>query len=414
MSRLMVPGVQLAAAALAFVLWFRFGAVAPLDLQVTPARSFGFGSVLGLVIPLGLPYLVPNLYRGTTIEQRRGHGEWSDAISFTVAALVTSALLGATWTVVAPESTLGPSVGVGAMIGMGITIAQVARARSAVPLMAVGASLQVLVPTWWLVAGALRPAFPHASVTFGLLASASVALSACSIRSQLRRGRRGGLRGQLRLALPVVPHLLAFGVLVQGLRLASAASGQPGLALEGHYLMLALSAGLALLMSGHAMVAVEAQAMTDEDLASGTPRYVRDYLLLSTGSGLGTVIALWAVVEYLAPVHMAYPTWVWILLCSVVPVLGIYFSFSTMLLRGNRTRALATSSLVALALAVLGSLLVPGHLAPLVAVYFSAILLLLGMVVVQQGMGERRPTLLQLARLAPAVGPSALLAVLVF
>src|SRR3954452_19458688 len=74
---LALPVLQLGAAGLSLALWLLLAHVASPVAQVVPVRSFAIGAVLGLVISLGLPYLLANQYRDVDPSRWQGRGPWS-------------------------------------------------------------------------------------------------------------------------------------------------------------------------------------------------------------------------------------------------------------------------------------------------------------------------------------------------
>lgn len=338
--------VQAAASGTSFLIWALASHLLPPAAQVPAATALGWGMVLYLPLTLGLPYLLPNLHRGdqdpiaAELVVRTLTGIATGAAVLGVALAVVGALTGA------PAAPLALSLALAGGIVLSITCQQVARIRRRLRIMLVAASANLLLPLGWLGAEILtRDAAASAVFACGLFLAYCLATArSLGVR---RRGRPdlAALRPMLRRSAPLVPHLLAFGVLAQGIRFTAGLTETSAAAmLQAHFVMTFLGMGMTVISAVQGIVSVDVQLARAEDLH----RALRRSAAALTGAGVITSAVVVGV--YASPLRglfagaAAPDPLLLTALALPMPLQCAYFAVNNLYLRAERTLELAAAS----------------------------------------------------------------------
>jgi hypothetical protein len=238
---------------------------------------------------------------------------------------------------------LGLAVAVAGGNVLGIAGQQVARIERRLGLLAVATLTNLLLPAGWLAA-ALATGSPSWSAV--LLSAGFLAYSVLAGRAigGADRVRLRTLLPILRRSAPLVPHLLAFGLLAQGIRFTSGLSATPAVLLQAHFVMTFLGMGMTVLSAVQSIVSVDVQVAS----AEGLPRASRRSLGVLTASGAITGAVVVGV--YASPLRglfagAAAPDGLLLVALALpLPLQGVYFALNNLYLRAERTVELAAAS----------------------------------------------------------------------
>ena len=350
--RILFPATQLISAGLAFVAWAYLSYAAAAPYQDIPIHALAYAAPLSLTLTLGLTYLFPNKYRGIDLSRRSQRGPWSNeltACAFTsIAAILVGGFLSAltsdpTWLTVATVLALS------GLFSIGIVCAQVGRATTRLRLALFGATAAPVPPIAWAVLNDLGVlAKPSARMVCALCAIVGLAI-AFNLRQALLPPALLNwslLRSDLAQSLPLVPHLLSFGVLVQGIRLTASWSESADLLLIAHKYMLGASIGLTSLASFNSFFTVVMQSQGDGSFRSSLRTALRRYVQVGFVSCALVLIATLIVqmqVETATDQSAAIP----LLLTAAVLNVAFYYSLSAQLIRLASTTSIAVASSLA-------------------------------------------------------------------
>lgn len=345
------PASQLASAGLTLVLWLIIGQLTDTEAKDVAIGSYALGVPASLLVTLGIPFVLPNTFRSAGRDSRHNSGPWSIplriALAFSVsigtAGVFQSALPANTHS----EELTAATLAMAGATAAGIATAQVGRAAGRLALVIVG---QLAVPATavaWLVA--IHTSDDHAQ----RIRIACVLMFSCqAILAFLLRRYLGkcptdsaGLRRLIMAAALLIPHLLMFGVIIQGARIIAVIGGKPPIVVDtAHTLMLAFSVGLTFLASINSYVAPHLQATPDDAYPNTLDRSLRIYSFAAIGAVVAVWLTLWIFnrASLLTGVTAANYAYVAIALISV----GTYYSISAQWVRRLRTAPLTIASTV--------------------------------------------------------------------
>lgn len=330
-----------------FLVWALASHVLPPAAQVPAATALSWGMVLYLPLTLGLPYLLPNLHRTETKEavERREQvlRALSTVASLTAFAAVALAALGVLTRVATAPLALALALAGG--VSLGITVQQLARIRRRLRVMVVATLANLLLPGGWLVGELITG---NAAWSALLACALFLAYDLVARRHLAPRARRFDpvtLRRVLRRSIPLVPHLLAFGVLAQGVRFAAPLIGTPeaGL-LQAHFVMTFLSMGMTGVAGLQSIVSVDVQLAAPDAVR----RVFRRSLVALAAAGVA--VAAVVVGIYASPLRMLFSgaaapePLLLAALALPLPLQSVYFALNNLYLREERTVELAMAS----------------------------------------------------------------------
>lgn len=370
--------VQLASAALALVGWMALEVVARPELRVVAVEVLTMASILSLPMTLGIAYTLPNFFRHTQPDERRTPGPWSGHVSIAALTCLVAGCAGVLIVLVIPRLTApGLATTCAATIATAVLVSQLARIDGRLTLALAGAAVAPLAPLTWLLLGAGEIAERPGAVVFSFVSLAALLMLLC-----LTRAYGSSIRAVTRRAVyavapstALVLHLLAFTVLMQGVRLLPVITGDDELLLEAHVPALVLGAAFTLVSSGQGVLAVKVQTAGD-----GSPRRRPSLLPLYVALGATGATAVMLVsigvnvrdVAFVSPSTIAGAV-------GATAALTAYYRQSAETLRRQRTWVLPSASLAASgAFATVAMLLTPERLgvAGLVWLLAGAILFL--------------------------------------
>lgn len=344
-SRVAFPLVQLAAAAVALGAWVVLARTQPESYQALPVQAFTVGVPVSLVLTAGIPYLLPNHFRGPVTSGRQG--PWAVPVTLAVGAVAAAAASGVLLGLLGAPAA-GAVLATAALLSAGVLVAQLARVRLALPLMLFGGLAAPLVPLVWLVVALLPGPSARAVVGVVLLGAAAALLGLLCVPWAAAPGdvTRAGAALAVRASAPLVLHLVAFGALLQGPRLAATLTGAgPGDVVDAHLLMLLLGAGATGVASVHAVLSVGLQTAADDGFERRRGRTARAYAVLGAGVSTVLLLVVWLAAGVLLPGLPRLGLAGGVLAAVTMAALAAYYSVSALLLRAGRAPVLATASL---------------------------------------------------------------------
>lgn len=353
-SGLYLAGLQVLAQAAALGLWLLLGATTASASQSTAITAYGIGAVIALPLTLGIPFTLPNLYRGASSPLRGAAGPWTAPTRFagTVCALasciaVLIAICGLFWPALTDASATIATAGA---TGAAILVVQLARIRRNTVLMLTGLAMYPLAPLIWLIT--LHNTDGRTQTSTLIFGSVMVlaTLTALQRSSALPPARSVSTCAReasstIRTSAPLIPHLLCFSGLMQGIRLGVLIAGVDLLVVPGHLVMLIIGAVTSVVTSVNAVLAVGIQAADDSSLRAKARRNAQAYGALSvfaaTSTAAGLLLAPIAVTSF---PHLSVSDL--LLAAAAATACCFYYSLSAFALRDNRTGLLASTTVL--------------------------------------------------------------------
>lgn len=299
------------------------------------SRALAVGMVLYLPVTLGLPFLLPNHYRASDLQP--------DAARFSIAVVVANGsaalVAGATF------RALGEDVGalactLAGLIAVSATLQQVSRIRMSLLGMAVASTYTVALPGGVLLAASVGESNWLTQMIMAALAGLVVGMLLRERRTLRRRGRRGLPINTLSRALPLLPHMAAFAVLTQGIRVPYTLAREP--MVPEHTVMLFVGFALAVITGVNSLLTVNIQVAAESRVRLAMRQNLPRYLGLGLLGAIGIVATygspareLFAGSEPLSALSLA-------MLGSVPPAFSVYFFSTAILMRYGRSGRLAT------------------------------------------------------------------------
>jgi len=345
------PASQLASAGLTLVLWLIIGQLTDTEAKDVAIGSYALGVPASLVVTLGIPFVLPNTFRSAGGDSRHNSGPWSIplgialvfSVSIGTAGVFQSALPANTHN----EELIAATLAMAGAIAAGIATAQVGRAAGQLNLVIAG---QLAVPAtavaWLAAIHTSEDRAQRIRIACALMFSCQ-AILAFLLRRYLGKcpTDSAGLRRLIMAAALLIPHLLMFGVIIQGARIVAVIGGKPAIVVDtAHTLMLAFSVGLTFLASINSYVAPHLQATPDDAYSTTLNRSLRIYSLAVIGSVIAVWLTLWIFnrASLLTGVTVANYAYIAIALASV----GTYYSISAQWVRELKTAPLTIASTV--------------------------------------------------------------------
>lgn len=350
------PVSQIVSAGTALVAWLIIGAkVDPTDQEIAIA-SYAIGAPVGLVASLGIAYLLPNLFRGAALGPRGNSGPWSRPTRIAILSCAVCYVAGivllsfSQWRTAAVS---GSALVVAAVLGLSVLVAQIGRSVDSLGLTVLGLCGAPTVSLAWLAALSFVPQ-SHAAFVAAALMSAWVLVQLALLVPFVRSAGRGvSESGLLSRSLPLVPHLLFFGLLMQGVRAVALVDGDAVTLSDAHNLMLIISIGMTLLASINGYLSPKLQASSEADLAGRLDSSMTVYAVSGIAAAAVTVIAYVSMASAGVIRPAASDTAGMVAYCVIAA--SAYYSISSQFLRDFSTVPLAISSGAAA-----GGLLLPG------------------------------------------------------
>lgn len=365
----LIPVIQVGGAGVGLCAWYLLSAVADPSYQEIPVRTYAVSSVLTLALTLGIPYVLPNLYRAIDPATLSGTGPWSGplrlfvavngAVSLTSSALVWIAILSGTgWSKTLVSWILAMSVATTSAVC--IEIGQMGRATGSLRLSARALLGNLILPVCWLLGTFLKTSESAVVLVTSGTSLMVFWLGVHGMRGRIRPIRRDralvaaslDTRRVVLLAAPLVPHLLAFSAILQFPRLIAGEFGTPDQLAMVHSWMLNFNTVATLAAAANSLLVVRIQIDAKPLDVSAFRKVLCAY------SAMGLVLAL--VLVLLALIQVSLLGIVYsgpksdLFLMGLCPfLLCMYYGTSSSNMRENRTRAVLASSVVAVSSTVL-------------------------------------------------------------
>lgn len=348
-----------------------------LHLVDDASRALAIGMIVYLPLTLGLPFVLPNFYRGHAPQPAGARL----SIALVVACATSSLVVGAVLRGLSADTWALACTFAGLVAGSA-ALQQVSRIRRNLATMACSSIYNVALPGGVLLA--------HFLGSGTWLTQAVMASLACVVLLLLLRERQALAKpapsepvpSVIRLAVPLVPHMLAFAVITQGLRIPFAAADLP--MAPAHTVMLFVGLSLAVIMGINSLLAVGIQMAPESEVRAATRRNVPRYLTLGAAGFVGMLLT------YGTPVRAAFGgseplSWPALLaLCAIPTAYSVYFLGTVFFLRYGRSLSLAAVSIPAAALYLgvsIPAALMGATLGAQVAIYAATIAVMAGWVV---------------------------------
>jgi hypothetical protein len=343
------PLTQLANAGIALILWVLVGRLADTQAQRVAISSYAFGTPASLAANLGIAYVLPNAFRSEEAELRNVAGPWSTPLRIALMSSSLVCLAGVFMSLLPglsyPMQITAATLAMAGMTAAGVTLAQIGRIVGKLGFAIAG---QFAVPATagiWLITIYVSEDETQVVRVFCTLAATLLAIFVYLSRPYLAQYPRDSelLKRLMTASAILMPHLLLFGVVIQGVRISAAVgNGGPGEVQTAHMFMLAVSIGLTLLASINAYVAPNLQAMSE----SAYTRHLNRALIIFAASGVGSVVgvclAIWIFgkLSFLPDVDANCYIYAAIALLSI----AAYYSISAQSMRHLQTGNLTLSS----------------------------------------------------------------------
>jgi hypothetical protein len=150
------------------------------------------------------------------------------------------------------------------------------------------------------------------------------------------------LAGIVKVGLPLLPHMFAFGALLQGARLAATLrGGRPNVVAEASSMMLFLGVGFAVIAGIHGLLATSIQRTRTDLLGESLRRFAWAYGLLGLASAVGTVIVVYSPMRTFLDDMPKPSALVGAAMAAAPSALCCYYLLSSLLVRVERTAVLA-------------------------------------------------------------------------
>lgn len=368
-----------------FLLWSAVSHTTIPSIAGIAVRAYAYGMVGFLPLTLGLPYLLPNFYRSGVDVGRTDLGMRSLAITIVVGIGLLCCVTGLIFVLLAPDGGTGRAalaVSFAGALCTGATLQQLARIHLRVGLMLLGTLSTLALPLSYLAAGTAQLTASEAvqcagGVLLGLaVLQARLCLADRPGAAQTWTQTRQSLTVLMRLSLPLVPHLVAMAVLLQGVRLSGVLGGSVQILNATHYVMLFLGIAFGALQGIHGLLTVSVQSSPAAVFDLRLSGYALSYGLL------GLVTATAATSLYLLGAATLFPDSQALTMPAAVAMASVpagacaYYFLSALSLRAGRTTQLAGATVTAAIGLGVGTVLLPSttleSLLLLYAVVFSS------------------------------------------
>ncbi|MGB3764480.1 MAG: hypothetical protein WA966_14795 [Ornithinimicrobium sp.] len=362
-SRSALVLIQLGSAGAALIAWLALSVLVPAEPQQEAVAALSIGTVVGLVLSLGVPVILPNLLRG--VDLSLGIRGTAGAVPLIIVGLLSAVacVLGSAAFIAGLGGPAPLAAGYGGALASGQAAAQLARVRYDLLTMAVSVLPVVMFPVSWLAVLSADLAPLSSRVVVG------VCLVACLASSQWRvlrsRGTAGARVGRsqwawLGQAIPLVPHMIFFSALLQGPRLVASFSADAELLIAVHIPMLVLNGCFTALAAFNAVWTVTVQMSDDADLHHRWTSLCTQMLVAGAGLAVlaGVTIVVLLKLEFVEPVGSGM-----IVLAALAPfVLSLYYAGAAVVVRdGQRSVTFPAASGLGLGTMVVISLMAPAQ-----------------------------------------------------
>lgn len=343
------PVSQLASAGLTLILWLIIGQLTDTQAKDVAIGSYALGVPASLLVTLGIPFVLPNTFRSTAGDSRHNSGPWSVPLRIALIFSVSIGTAGVFQSALPANShnkeLAAATLAMAGAIAAGIAAAQVGRAAGRLELVIAG---QLAVPAtavaWLAAIHASDDRAQRIRIACALMLSCQLALAFLLRRYLGKFPIDSAVLRQLFIAAALlIPHLLMFGVIIQGARIVAVIGGKPPIVVDtAHTLMLAFSVGLTFLASINSYIAPHLQAKPDDAYPLTLLRSLRIYSFAAIGSVVAVWLTLWIFnkASLLTGVTVAIYAYAAIALVSVCT----YYSISAQWMRSLRTVPLTIAS----------------------------------------------------------------------
>lgn len=333
------------------LLWLILPRFSSPEAQLPAIGAFSLGPVVALPLTLGVPALLPNAFRRTKSGSYESPGAWIPqlriAFSLCVAAMAVGLLTSTLGLAINIDPQLSLTAAYAGAMGIWLTSAQIARVNRSIALMLLAGVLSPLLPLVWIIGAIVG--LTSAASTFACVALiASVAVAIVYQTRSLWSGRppldmKAAISAVLSRSTSLVPHLLMFAVIAQGIRVSALMVGAPATMVElSHVAMLGVGASSVLINSVHAFLAASIQSTPEEQVGDHAKRAALLYGILVL-VGTTVVLVYFAVLNFaMAPAQVSHLSEAILALCA--GAIAAYYGSSTVLLRYHKQRALPLAS----------------------------------------------------------------------
>ena len=335
-------GIQLGGGLLAFLAWALLSQVSA-SAFVLGSQALAVGMVASLPMTLGLGTIIPSYLRKSADRTLAVSARQMARLLVAVSAI--TGLAGAVLAF-AGVGNIGIALAFAGLITVSSLLQQVARVRSRFGLMLIGSAYSAALPVVLTVASALigEPMRAEGAVAAALLLL-SLIVTAIVLVALRTDGPTvpfsSGLGAALATSAPLVPHLLAIAVLMQGLRLPPALTNFGALAGGANVIMLFLGITFSVISALTSLLSADVQSVAEVSLVGTMERNARLLAVVGAIASVGVIIAyrlfgplLFSGAPVLGLTELG-------LMALVPPLLCFYFFSTSILLRRKRTYLIA-------------------------------------------------------------------------
>lgn len=350
-----IIGIQLAGGLVGFLAWAALGHVS-VSLLADGSRSLAIGMIVYLPLTLGIGPMLPNYFRGET-PQEASTARALVRISLGVALVVAAG--GTLLALVVP--VVGVAVVFAAFVATSALLQQLARIRVAPLLMTLGSAYNGVLPGALAILALMDVGggvilFVVAVVILLLQALLSLLIWVL-VRSVSMTAATADAGSALGTAALLIPHMLAFAVITQGVRIPTLFGGDAAIVVQTNVVMLIVGLALAVISA----VGTQLSATLQRCAADDAPRVAVRNATIMTGVGLlgspAVVVAYLIAAPWLFPYAEPLGAVAIALMAALPPLFCAYFSATAVLLRYRRTSRLSAVSVPIAALFVIASVI---------------------------------------------------------
>lgn len=342
------PLLQIATGGVSFLAWAWLSHQVPLNQYSAMQIAVAWGSALFLPLSLGLPFVLANFSR-----TQGDIGRFAIALRLVVGTAGVAAIVGGLLVLLPSDGsqlTVGLTVIIASLISLSTLLQQIGRLRWSLPWMLSGVVGSLALPfaaaVWVGGGGARNQTLVATAAMLALVAACTCGAVIVALRETFAtKAKRTDIGSALHLSLPLIPHLLAFGLLMQGPRLAvSLVPNTEEEVLNAAYLMQFMGIGFAVVASLHGLASTSIQRSSDAEYAARRPHFAAYYGAIGAFSAAATVGALYSPITRLFSGFTTPDPIVLVAVAACFGSLALYYYSSAVIIRLGRTRLLPSVS----------------------------------------------------------------------
>ncbi|MDJ0315357.1 hypothetical protein [Arthrobacter sp. H35-D1] len=338
-----------------FVLWAIISHLGEPGTSGNVISGYSIGMTIYLPLSLGLPFILANYFRDST---QKSVAKRYFILSTLLLLSSLGLLIGIVIAIFTRHDISSSALAflLSGCVVLGSTVQQLGRISVNLRQFLFGLSANLLLPAVWL--GVLL-SFGKSNVWISTLFVACFFVFSCFLfrsvskslpSSWLKNYYRYFDRSLIRLSIPLVPHLLAFAMIMQGVRMSASWTGSPTDIEIGHQVMLILNSGVLVVASIHGVLSVEMMSSTESRLKMRLRAYSIKYMAIGAVSSVAVMAAFLLPIDLVMGGMPRFDIAIVALMATVPVCITVYNFLATILMRHHKTKSLAIISLATLAI----------------------------------------------------------------